>query len=82
MCERLAQLGEEKGRDPESVEISTVHRTKASNSDAAAEDLADELGSLAEAGVELCILSVSPAEPDALAWISGEVVPRLGAPGR
>jgi probable F420-dependent oxidoreductase len=79
--ERLACLGEEVCRDPSTLELSTVHRVKLSESPDG-EAVADELDRLADAGISLCVLSISPMRPEALAWIAKHVVPRLEAAGR
>lgn len=75
--ERLARMSENLGRDSETLEISTVHRVERPGN-GTAETIVDELGRLAGAGVELCVLSISPADPESLAWVAEEVAPRFG----
>jgi hypothetical protein len=42
-----------------------------------AERVAGELLQLGEAGVDLCVLAVSPSTPETLSWVAEEVAPRV-----
>jgi probable F420-dependent oxidoreductase len=77
--ERLKHLAEGAGRDPRELEIVTTFRTErpAPNRGDSAERVAGELLRLKEAGVDLCVLAVSPTRPETLSWVAEEVAPRL-----
>lgn len=91
---RLARLGEETGRDPAALDLTTVcflvppgftaqgpvPGSPLGGPEPSAEQLADELGSLGQAGISLCSLwmPLSGAQlPDALEWLAAEILPRL-----
>ena len=42
-----------------------------------AERVAEELLRLGEAGVDLCVLVISPMRPETVAWVAEVVAPRL-----
>jgi probable F420-dependent oxidoreductase len=92
IVERLGQLGEEIGRDPGELELSTARglippgredesfipdrRMLGGSTDA----IVDELGRYAEAGVGMVLIQVSllaPLVPEALEWVAAEVLPQL-----
>ena len=90
--EQLEALGEELGRDPSELELSVVRGMIPSgreeedllqgrrNLGASAEEVAEELGRYAEAGVALVLIQVSllaPLMPQALEWFAAEVMPLL-----
>ena len=77
--ERLKRLAEGVGRDLREVEILTTFRLRAASTgtEDLAERVAGELLRLGEAGVDLCVLAVSPSTPESLSWVGEEVVPRV-----
>jgi alkanesulfonate monooxygenase SsuD/methylene tetrahydromethanopterin reductase-like flavin-dependent oxidoreductase (luciferase family) len=90
--ETLERLGEEVGRDPGTLTLSTARglippgreeesfipdRRMLGGSAAA---IVEELGNYADQGVELVLIQVSllaPAVPEALEWVAAEVLPHL-----
>lgn len=72
--EHLARLGEESGQDPAGVEIGTTLNVKQQD----ANEAADQLARLSEAGATLCALSLPSTNPETLAWAAEEVVPQAG----
>jgi probable F420-dependent oxidoreductase len=89
----LAELGDEVGRDPGELELSVVRgmvppelaantfTPERRNLGDSAEEMVDELGRYAEAGVTLVVVQVTllpQAIPDALEWFAAEVMARLG----
>jgi probable F420-dependent oxidoreductase len=90
--ERLARLGEEVGRDPGELALSVVRGLIPPGREeesfiperrmlgGSAEAIVDELGMYAEHGVEDVVIQVSmlaPLVPEALEWVSAEVLPKL-----
>jgi probable F420-dependent oxidoreductase len=77
--ERLDRLTEGVGREPQGVEIVTTFRLRAASTgtEDLAERVAGEFLRLGEAGVDLCVLVVSPSTPESLSWVTEEVVPRV-----
>jgi probable F420-dependent oxidoreductase len=90
--ERLARLGEEVGRDPGELVLSVVRGLIPPGREeesfiperrmlgGSAEAVVDELGMYAEHGVEDVVIQVSllaPLVPEALEWVSAEVLPKL-----
>ena len=77
--ERLNRLAEGAGRDPRELEIVTTFRLRVPTpeTEGSAERVAGELVQLGEAGVDLCVLAISPTRPETLSWVSEEVAPRL-----
>jgi probable F420-dependent oxidoreductase len=77
--ERLERLSEEVGRDPRELEVVTTCRIEVSTPDTEdlSERVAGELMWLREAGVDLCVLVISPIRSEALSWVAEEVAPRL-----
>jgi probable F420-dependent oxidoreductase len=77
--ERLEHLAEGAGRDPQELEIVTTFRLRAASvgTEDPAERVAGELLRLGEAGVDLCVLAVSPSTPESLSWVAEEVAPRV-----
>jgi probable F420-dependent oxidoreductase len=90
--ERLAALGDELGRDPDELELSTARGLMPPGREeesfiperrmlgGSAEQIVDELGQYHEAGVEMVLIQVSllaPLVPDALEWVAAEVLPKL-----
>ena len=76
--ERLARFGERVGHDPGEVELVTTYRFTAPQKleEVNSPELAaEELGRLAEVGVELYVLAVSLSRPEALFWAAEEVRP-------
>jgi probable F420-dependent oxidoreductase len=88
----LARIGDEVGRDPSEIDVSVVRGLIPPGQDddsfiperrmlgGSADAIVDELGSYAEAGVELVLIQVSllaPLMPDALEWVAAEVLPQL-----
>jgi probable F420-dependent oxidoreductase len=90
--ERLAQVGNEVGRDPGELELSVARglippgreqesfiperRMLGGSADA----IVDELGRYGEEGVEMVLIQVSllpPLVPEALEWVASEVLPQL-----
>jgi probable F420-dependent oxidoreductase len=76
--ERLNRLAEGAERDPGELEIVTTFRLRVPTPETEnlAERAAGELLQLGEAGVDLCVLAVSPSTPQTLSWIAEEVAPR------
>jgi probable F420-dependent oxidoreductase len=70
---RIARLGDELGRNPGALQISTSYDLTRRDAEAAA----DGIGALRDAGADLCILALGSPEPGALAWVAEEVAPRL-----
>jgi hypothetical protein len=54
----------------------TTFRLRVPIPEDSAERVAGELLQLREAGVDLCVLAVSPSTPATLSWVAREVVPR------
>ena len=79
MRERLKRLAEGVGRDPRELEILTTFqlRVPAPETEDSAERAVGELLRLGEAGVDLCVLAISPTRAETLSWVAEEVVPRL-----
>ena len=77
--ERLSRLAEGVGRDPGELEIVTTFRLRVPTPEmeASAERVAGELLQLGEAGVDLCVLAISPTWPEMLSWVAEKVAPRL-----
>lgn len=77
--ERLDHLAGGAERNPRELEIATTFRIQAPISETkdSAERVAGELLQLKEAGVNLCVLAISPTRPETLSWVAGEVRPRL-----
>lgn len=90
--ERLARLGEEVGRDPGELVLSVVRGLIPPGREeesfipdrrmlgGSAEAVIEELGTYAEQGVEDVVIQVSilaPLVPEALEWVSAEVLPNL-----
>ena len=77
--QRLNRLAERVERDPGELEIVTTFRLRVSTPETEdlAERVAGELLQLGEAGVDLCVLAVSPSTPETLSWIAEEVAPRV-----
>jgi probable F420-dependent oxidoreductase len=77
--ERLRHLAEGAGRNPRELEIATTFRLRAPTAETqdSAERVAGELLQLGEAGVDLCVLAISPTRPEMLSWVAEEVTPRL-----
>jgi probable F420-dependent oxidoreductase len=92
---RLARLGEQVGRDPATLELTTVGflvppgfvpqrplpGRPLGGPEPSAERLLEELGLLGEAGISMCSLwmPLSGTQlPDALEWLAGEILPKLG----
>jgi probable F420-dependent oxidoreductase len=82
--ERLTRFGKKMGPEPREVGLVTTYRLTAPpklKEGESAEDAAEELGRLAEAGVGLCVLAVSPTTPDTLSWAAEEVAPLVTMAG-
>jgi probable F420-dependent oxidoreductase len=92
LAERLARLGEEVGRDPGELALSVVRGLIPPGREeesfiperrmlgGSAEAVVDELGMYAEHGVDDVVIQVSllaPLVPEALEWVSAEVLPKL-----
>jgi probable F420-dependent oxidoreductase len=90
--ERLGRLAEEGGRDPAELELSVARGLMPPGREqesfipdrrmlgGSAGSVVDELGRYADEGVELVLIQVSllpPLVPDALEWVSAEVLPQL-----
>jgi alkanesulfonate monooxygenase SsuD/methylene tetrahydromethanopterin reductase-like flavin-dependent oxidoreductase (luciferase family) len=78
--ERLKHLAEVPGpTGPRELEIVTTFRLRAPTPETedSAERVARELVQLEEAGVDLCILAITPTWPETLCWVAEEVVPRV-----
>ena len=78
--ERLNRLAEGAGLvGPRELEIVTTFRLRVPTPEmeASAERVAGELLQLGEAGVDLCVLAISPTRPETLSWVAKEVAPRL-----
>lgn len=77
--QRLNRLAVEAERDPGELEIVTTFRLRVPTPETEdlAESVAGELLQLGEAGVDLCVLAVSPSTPETLSWIAEEVAPRV-----
>jgi probable F420-dependent oxidoreductase len=90
--ERLARFGEEVGRDPGELVLSVVRGLIPPGREeesfiperrmlgGSAEAVVDELGMYADHGVEDVVIQVSmlaPLVPEALEWVSAEVLPKL-----
>jgi probable F420-dependent oxidoreductase len=90
--ERLGRLAEEGGRDPADLELSVARGLMPPGREqesfipdrrmlgGSAGSVVDELGRYADEGVELVLIQVSllpPLVPDALEWVSAEVLPQL-----
>jgi probable F420-dependent oxidoreductase len=90
--ERLARLGDEIGRDPDELVLSVVRGLMPPGREeesfvpdrrmlaGSTEAVVDELGRYAEQGVMDVVIQVSllaPLVPDALEWVSAEVLPKL-----
>jgi probable F420-dependent oxidoreductase len=92
LAERLARLGEEVGRDPGELALSVVRGLIPPGREeesfiperrmlgGSAEAVVDELGMYADHGVDDVVIQVSllaPLVPEALEWVSAEVLPKL-----
>jgi alkanesulfonate monooxygenase SsuD/methylene tetrahydromethanopterin reductase-like flavin-dependent oxidoreductase (luciferase family) len=77
--ERLERLSEGEGRDSRELDVLTTFRIEVPSREPAdsAERVASELVRLGEAGVDLCVLAISPTRSEALSWVAEEVAPRL-----
>ncbi|MBV9455763.1 MAG: LLM class flavin-dependent oxidoreductase [Rubrobacter sp.] len=77
---RINRLAEGVGRDLRKLEILTTFFVGAptSKTEGSAERVPRELWQLKEAGVDLCVLAISPTLPETLAWVAEEVAPRIG----
>jgi len=78
--ERLKHLAEGEGPiGPRELEIVTTFRLRAPTPETedSAERVARELVQLEEAGVDLCVLAITPTWPETLCWVAEEVVPRV-----
>ena len=77
--ERLKRLSEGVGRDPGEIEIVTTFRLGAPTQETedSAERVSGELLQLREAGVDVCVLTITPMSPEALSWVAEEVAPGL-----
>jgi len=64
---------------PGELETVTTFRLRVSTPETEdlAERVARELLQLGGAGVDLCVLVVSPSTPETLSWIAEEVAPRV-----
>jgi hypothetical protein len=91
--ERLASLGEEVGRDPAELALSVARGLIPPGREeesfvpdrrmlgGSAEAIVEELGRYADEGVSMVLIQVSllpPNVPEALEWVSAEVLPKLG----
>jgi probable F420-dependent oxidoreductase len=77
--ERLKSLAEGAGHDPGELEIVTTFRLRVPTpeTESSAERVAGELLQLGEAGVDLCVLAISPTRPETLSWVAEQVAPRV-----
>jgi probable F420-dependent oxidoreductase len=77
--ERLERLSEGEGRYSRELEVLTTFRIEVPSREPAdsAERVASELVRLGEAGVDLCVLAISPTRSETLCWVAEEVAPRL-----
>ncbi len=90
--ERLERMAGEEGRDPAELELSVARGLMPPGREeesfipdrrmlgGSAEEIVDELGRYAEAGVEMVLIQVSllaPLVPEALEWVAAEVLPKL-----
>jgi probable F420-dependent oxidoreductase len=77
--QRLNRMAEGVERDPGELEIVTTFRMRVSTPETEdlVERVAGELLQLGEAGVDLCVLAVSPSTPETLSWVAEEVAPRV-----
>ena len=77
--ERLERLSEGAGRDSRELEVLTTFRIEVPipETEGAVERVAGDLLRLEEAGVDLCVLAISPTRSETLCWVAEEVVPRL-----
>jgi probable F420-dependent oxidoreductase len=88
----LGRIGDELGRDPDELELSVARGLIPPGREeesfipdrrmlgGSADQIVEELGSYAEAGVGLVLIQVSllaPLVPDALEWVAAEIFPRL-----
>ena len=88
----LERLGEEVGRDPSELELSVARGLIPPGREGesfipdrrmlggSADEIVEELGRYAEAGVSLVLIQLSllaPLVPEALEWVAAEVLPRL-----
>lgn len=82
---KLSGLGQELGRDPQTLELTTVQRIepledgekKLKQIERSAQVAAEKLKRLARVGVEVCILSIPHLNQEKLSWAADEVRPRL-----
>jgi probable F420-dependent oxidoreductase len=89
---RLERLGDEFGRDPAELELSTARGLIPPGFEqqsfvperkvlgGSADAIVEELGRYAEQGVDMVLIQVSllaPLVPDALEWVASEVLPQL-----
>lgn len=76
---RLNRLAEGAGRNLRKLEILTTFRLDAPTlTEDVAERVSRELRQLKEAGVDLCVLTISPMQPETLQWVAEEVAPQIG----
>jgi alkanesulfonate monooxygenase SsuD/methylene tetrahydromethanopterin reductase-like flavin-dependent oxidoreductase (luciferase family) len=77
--ERLEGLSEGAGRDPRELEIVTTFRIEVMSpeTEGSVERFAGDLLRLEEAGVDLCVLAISPTWPETLSWVAEEVGPTV-----
>jgi probable F420-dependent oxidoreductase len=89
---RLERIGEEVGRDPAELELSTARGLIPPGREAesfiperrmlggSADAVVEELGRYAEQGIDMVLIQISllaPLVPDALEWVASEVLPQL-----